>query len=740
MLRRNSLVLAGILAIGTLVLSNYSNAQAADSTVIGGTLYEEVVSSHEINTRSLYIPLDEYPNHVSGSKCEIPRAEDFRIPWMPGWSKRMISSGNRGDDLYAIGPCGRGSNDIFHAREGAFDTNSWISTTSGPMAGWATAPYFVGFHESYYSDDSTVIAGSEIANGTTEFYSDPIWANSDDDMRDFSYALFGDMNFGRWNLYSNGTSLFRQKFTMSQQDIDDLRSGKSQLVIEAAADDWYMLYINGVPIRAKTYAREPLNPINIDSSNLVPGENMVAFQVIDKARWNSSYTGIGFGFRYSMYTTQPAPPPADYVLTPSVSTDPTGGETVAGGDNVDVDPQVDKTGPTDSNDTEWQLTVMYFDPGETPPAPPSGGEYWNGGNSVPKDFFENTQGAENLSILDSGMNKIFATSSDDLNGVQNFTIPAGLPTGTWVCFALSVDPFGAGASGRDQWRHSELSCLLIEETREPKVQIHGGDLRVNGEIITSVTKSGSPARTFGSWVEYGVFSSGVNNHASSGAGLSGGRPLSPAAWSALTFANTAGFGGFGDLHVSHSAASYFKGLSEGKNQTANSFDVHGKNGVYDFGNENVSVHGSVANGNSVVILTTGNVTIDDDITYSSAPISSLADIPQVVIVAGNINIQADVDRIDAWLLADRVIDTCAGHSGDEIATDCKNTLRVNGPVVSDSLLLKRSAGAKMGDPTLEDAPAELFNLRPDAFLWAHVYTNKTQRAQTVYLTEAPPRF
>jgi hypothetical protein len=140
----------------------------------------------------------------------------------------------------------------------------------------------------------------------------------------------------------------------------------------------------------------------------------------------------------------------------------------------------------------------------------------------------------------------------------------------------------------------------------------------------------------------------------------------------------------------------------------------------------------------VVILASGTVTITDQITYTSAALNSVRDIPQVVIIANNINIHGNVKQIDAWLVASGTINTCNDFAGNLTSNKCNEPLAVNGPVVTDKLILNRTAGADAGAQSGD--PAERFNLRPDAFLWAQLQASGNDKAQTVYSTELPPRF
>ncbi|MET0980043.1 MAG: hypothetical protein ABWX90_02205, partial [Candidatus Saccharimonadales bacterium] len=121
----------------------------------------------------------------------------------------------------------------------------------------------------------------------------------------------------------------------------------------------------------------------------------------------------------------------------------------------------------------------------------------------------------------------------------------------------------------------------------------------------------------------------------------------------------------------------------------------------------------------------------------------ISQVPQVIIIARNINITNAATQIDAWLLttgATGAINTCSDRAltAPLNATVCNNQLTVNGPVVTEHLHLRRTAGSD----TAADAgrPAEVFNLRPDAYLWAQARASQAGKAQTVYSVELPPRF
>ena len=113
-------------------------------------------------------------------------------------------------------------------------------------------------------------------------------------------------------------------------------------------------------------------------------------------------------------------------------------------------------------------------------------------------------------------------------------------------------------------------------------------------------------------------------------------------------------------------------------------------------------------------------------------------IPQVVIIADRIVIKASVAQVDSWLVAKSgtgSIDTCeiVGKTIDQ----CKKQLIVNGPVMAQKINLYRTYGSGTGMSTGD--PAEIFNLRADAYIWAYYRGANKGQVQTTYATETAPR-
>lgn len=328
--------------------------------------------------------------------------------------------------------------------------------------------------------------------------------------------------------------------------------------------------------------------------------------------------------------------------------------------------------------------------------------------------------------------------------------------GTRLCFFTRIqNPTETDPADDATWRYSDMLCAI--SNKRPNVQILGTDLKVGsndsttGNISTSSTKING--LTYGSWVEYGVFSTNINKLASSGSGLRGGNADSlGSAWSKLTFANTItadtpDYGTFGSLQMPN-ARSWFAGLARSPAYPLLSDNggveqpLPSESGVYLYeGAGTIKFNGSaplLGQGKSIIIQApNGTVKLTGGINVPNAGRTKVSDISQVVIVANNINIEGGVENVDAWLLARDTINTCSDGPANLSSGDCNKQLNVSGAVVTKKLLLRRTAGADAASP---DSAAEIFRLRPDSQLWAYNYANSSDRAKTIYIKELPPRF
>lgn len=444
--------------------------------------------------------------------------------------------------------------------------------------------------------------------------------------------------------------------------------------------------------------------------------------------------------------------PRSYTLTPRIhAINPD--DIVESGARMSVSTRVDNVGDVASQNTQWEVTQINANPGTLAPHENAGptsspqAPCQSGGGAPAGDYFRSgTASCRNVG-RGSGIFPLGAPSSLQPY-VDNIDI-GDVPVGTKVCFTLSVQP-RSNADGA--WAHAQPVCTVVG--KKPKVQILGGDLAVRGRIDTSTSSKnvGGSQQSFGSWVEYGAFSVGVNSRFASASGLNGQANNDQAAWSNYTFANRddSGAAAYGEYASSAgfrplpNVAAYFSTLSNKQPIADNPVDISSL--AFDNGNAvvvrtagDLTINRSIIPANrSVVILATGTVTIDDAITYENGPFTSARQIPQVVIIAENIRVRDNVSQVDAWLIANNTVDTCYNLSGNPTSGKCATLLEINGPVIASHLLLKRTAGSGTGAQSGD--PAERINLRPDAFLWAGLQARGSNKAQTVYSTELPPRF
>ncbi|MBQ3325665.1 hypothetical protein IJG79_00735 [Candidatus Saccharibacteria bacterium] len=144
---------------------------------------------------------------------------------------------------------------------------------------------------------------------------------------------------------------------------------------------------------------------------------------------------------------------------------------------------------------------------------------------------------------------------------------------------------------------------------------------------------------------------------------------------------------------------------------------------------------------------------DNDQTFDS-----IYSLPQVLIIAEEgIDIEREVNQVDAWLITEGEIDTCSnGFKLGDNESSCKTTLMVNGPVFASSMQLNRVGGANPGTGDTSGGvldrelsghgdkgsinSGEIFNLRPDVLYWAYSQAQRFSQANVTYTGELAPRF
>ncbi len=470
-------------------------------------------------------------------------------------------------------------------------------------------------------------------------------------------------------------------------------------------------------------------------------------RTMQQRRWGSvTYTSPDPGTEAVPVNVVRTCPTYNYSLVPSITSVTDGSTLEVPVTNQPITGSVRNQGPTNSRpNIDWQVTQMRYNKNVAIPQK-SGGTSAQSTN--PCAYFT---GELDCTSIASGRQGVYTR-----NSVQNHPATATIndyPVGTRICFAMSVRQY---THTTENWRHSALSCYVVG--KKPKVNIIGGDLYVgrtvvganspiSTRVVTATSRNGSG--TYGSWGEYAIAASGAVTNMASGSGSVNGdtSPLN-----LLTFANTGNTSARCDTpngcytHASTlpDIASRFRTDSSTPVITSTNLSSVAT-GVYR-GSGNITLtSGTIPSGRWIVInAPTATVTIASNIRYTNGAIGNASQIPQVVIIANNITINDNVTQVDAWLVAkgtglsNGVIRTCSSAPSAISTNTCNAKLTVNGPVIANRLIMLRTAGSGTGAAAGD--PAEVFNFRPDAYIWAAQQAQSGGRVTTVSTKELPPRY
>ncbi len=313
-------------------------------------------------------------------------------------------------------------------------------------------------------------------------------------------------------------------------------------------------------------------------------------------------------------------------------------------------------------------------------------------------------------------------------------------------------------SNRDYWYIFDSACSVI--AKRPQVAVWNGSAFSAGGINTALSprytktdmgtlvSEGGNTTAYGSWAEYMAIGGGSGDNLeksnifnfSSAAGLTLGAKNpehqnvqwgTNGSLSNLTIANTSWLGSSGietNGAYQQRMEQYLRSKAEERSGS--------------IGPGTTSVTGTQ------ILSYTGDLDIWGNIESSLSSIvhSDRKNLPQMVIfVDGNIKVHKDVERIDAWLIAKGNLNTCAEYATGttQAGGDCSKRLQFNGPVSAGSVSLHRTFGAENGNSRYE--PAEIFNMRPDAYIWAYNQSlqpddNGGYDYKAVYSRELAPRY
>ncbi len=349
-------------------------------------------------------------------------------------------------------------------------------------------------------------------------------------------------------------------------------------------------------------------------------------------------------------------------------------------------------------------------------------------------YYQDYQGIEKCRVVKEGSEKFNKDTR-----VADFipSIEEGAEAGTRYCVALSISPYkmNSNQSQAEQakqerenldWRHSAPICIKL--VKKPKVQFWGNGVYSKSGIRTSLstTKQG----ILGSWVEY---------EALSGVKIKDFRTESSQSTRKLAIEDYSSKSSFGQ--GKSSINSLISNISS-KFPKKNFEDANTKVEVYGDANKQL---GSISADKQTRVIYGKNIRISGDIVNADRAVNNDSDFRQIIIIAdGDITIDQGVKRVDAWLIAQGVINTCAvngaQNANDVNMKNCNNQLRVRGGTASKGLRLWRTAGS---DGTAKDTlaiPAEIFNQSADTYLWAQSQSGSVGKIVTTYTKELPVRY
>lgn len=342
-------------------------------------------------------------------------------------------------------------------------------------------------------------------------------------------------------------------------------------------------------------------------------------------------------------------------------------------------------------------------------------------------------------------------------------------SGVTTCQTCSTS-YWRRKTSEDHWEIDDMKCVPI--AKKPTMAVYNGSVFVgNGTIRTSLAKrydntammtiksNGGERTLFGSWAEYILAGNGGIISGSYGKGMTSAAAVAVGQRSKLVVKS--GTDGNSNMTIANSEselgyAGIVPSTSYEKDYLTRYINGVGTNATTLAGLTNADTgHIYSGEGKSDIRSYEGNLTITGDIINdTSIAHSNIKNLPQnVIFVAGNLDIASNVTQIDAWLIVDGTLNTCVSFknkkTGAASSDDCSKQLTFNGPVWANNLKLNRTYGAQKDNNTQagdeREAPAEIFNMRPDAYIWAYqqsTLTNETSgtRYDEAYSRELAPRY
>lgn len=403
--------------------------------------------------------------------------------------------------------------------------------------------------------------------------------------------------------------------------------------------------------------------------------------------------------------------------------DPNNGEEIEVPDNGTV------TSPIRYRITTWRVPAVR----EGHPTANNRRDNENGDTCAANNvYWQDYQGLENCRVVREDSS---GRSYDRNTRIADFIpeIEDGAEVGTRYCVALSISPYrmldtqskAEQEANNRQWRHSAPICIKV--VKMPKVQFWGNGVFSRAGIRTSL----SPTRegVLGSWVEYEAITGGT---------IRNFRTESSQSTRRLAIENYTSTGNFGqgapsiDSVIGSIASKFPRQNTNNSEMTVNVYDDTEQIGGFSADRTTKVIYGK-------------NLRIISDITNDDRTVNSDSDFRQIIIIAdGNITIDQNVKRIDAWLIAKGTINTCAVNGLQNIQNvttgNCNEQLQIRGGTLSNTLKLWRTHGSDGKTASSLSEPAEIIKQSADTYLWGQAQSGGQGKIVTTYTKELPVRY
>jgi len=317
---------------------------------------------------------------------------------------------------------------------------------------------------------------------------------------------------------------------------------------------------------------------------------------------------------------------------------------------------------------------------------------------------------------------------------STITVPSNLAVGEKFCIAVAIRNY---SSVSNAYYITNSSCRNI--SKRPTAQVWGGSVITNGGVNTS--QSSLNNKIFGSWTDFAVVAGKEIKRMTSGAATISGASASTNLCdrNPLTISNARCNESSNQLGFSAIDA------RTGFDEKVLHYVTGNTASITDLPNYDASTKTHTIDSGTYIVRTNSDITINRNIIISNQ-FAARSSTPQVIIIAPNINIESNVTRIDAWLIAvdddarGGEIDTCSDIDDDDLSSiKCTNRLVVNGALSAATINLKRTYGGDAAEGSLA-IPAEIINFSPSILFWSANGATSEANPATTYIRRLPARY